>query len=59
MQPPAALVFVLDGILIGVGDTRYLAGAMAAATVVFLVAVAVVVGAAVRWCGCGSRSTPS
>ncbi len=45
MQPPAALVFVLDGILIGAGDTRYIAGAMAAATVVFLGATAIVVGA--------------
>lgn len=36
MQPMAALVFVLDGVLIGAGDTRYLAGAMAAATAVFL-----------------------
>jgi Na+-driven multidrug efflux pump len=43
MQPAAALVFVLDGILIGAGDTRYIAGAMAAATAVFLVATALVV----------------
>jgi putative MATE family efflux protein len=28
MQPAAALVFGLDGILIGAGDTRYLAGSM-------------------------------
>jgi putative MATE family efflux protein len=45
MQPPAAIVFVLDGILIGAGDTRYLAGAMAAATGVFLVVIAFVVRA--------------
>jgi putative MATE family efflux protein len=29
MQPVGALVFALDGILLGAGDTRYLAGAMA------------------------------
>jgi putative MATE family efflux protein len=28
MQPVAAVVFALDGILIGAGDTRYLAGSM-------------------------------
>ena len=28
MQPLAAVVFALDGILIGAGDTRYLAGSM-------------------------------
>jgi putative MATE family efflux protein len=28
MQPAAALVFALDGVLIGAGDTRYLAGSM-------------------------------
>jgi putative MATE family efflux protein len=32
MQPLGAMVFVLDGILIGAGDVRYLAVAMAAAT---------------------------
>jgi Na+-driven multidrug efflux pump len=36
MQPVAGLVFVLDGILIGAGDTRYLAKAMAAATALFV-----------------------
>jgi putative MATE family efflux protein len=36
MQPLAALVFVLDGILIGAGETRYLAGAMAAASAAFI-----------------------
>jgi putative MATE family efflux protein len=35
MQPIAALVFVLDGILIGAGETRYLALAMAAASAAF------------------------
>jgi Na+-driven multidrug efflux pump len=28
MQPLAAVVFALDGVLIGAGDTRYLAGSM-------------------------------
>jgi Na+-driven multidrug efflux pump len=28
LQPAAAVVFALDGILIGAGDTRYLAGSM-------------------------------
>ena len=35
MWPVAAIVFALDGILIGAGDTRYLAAAMAVAFVVF------------------------
>jgi putative MATE family efflux protein len=35
MQPLAAVVFALDGILIGAGDTRYLAAAMALAFAVF------------------------
>lgn len=35
MQPVAAAVFALDGILIGAGDTRYLAWAMAAVLVLF------------------------
>jgi putative MATE family efflux protein len=36
MWPAAAIVFALDGILIGAGDTRYLAGAMVAAAAVFV-----------------------
>jgi putative MATE family efflux protein len=36
MQPLAGAVFALDGILIGAGDTRYLAWAMAAAMAVFV-----------------------
>lgn len=36
LQPVAAAVFVLDGILIGAGDSRYLAAAMAVATLVYL-----------------------
>jgi Na+-driven multidrug efflux pump len=35
MQPLGAEVFVLDGILIGAGDVRYLALAMAVATLCF------------------------
>ncbi len=36
MLPVAALVFALDGILIGAGDTRFLALAMAAAAALFV-----------------------
>jgi Na+-driven multidrug efflux pump len=36
MQPLAGAVFVLDGILIGAGDTKFLALAMAAATTIYL-----------------------
>src|SRR6185369_16593481 len=36
MQPLGGAVFVLDGILIGAGDVKYLALAMAAATLCFL-----------------------
>jgi putative MATE family efflux protein len=36
LWPPAAIVFALDGILIGAGDARYLAGAMVAAAAVFV-----------------------
>ena len=42
MQPLNAVVFVLDGVLIGAGDSRYLAGAMSAATAAFLIAAALV-----------------
>lgn len=42
LQPVAAAVFVLDGILIGAGDSRFLALAMAVATLVYLPAVAFV-----------------
>jgi putative MATE family efflux protein len=41
MQPAAAAVFVLDGVLIGAGDTRYLAVAMVLAALVFYVPLAV------------------
>ncbi|WP_232320040.1 MATE family efflux transporter [Herbidospora daliensis] len=36
LQPAAGVVFVLDGVLIGAGDQRYLAWAAVAATVAFL-----------------------
>jgi Na+-driven multidrug efflux pump len=36
MQPLGAAVFALDGILIGAGDTAYLAWSMLAASAVFL-----------------------
>jgi putative MATE family efflux protein len=36
MQPINAIVFVLDGILIGAGDTRYLGFAMVVATALFV-----------------------
>jgi putative MATE family efflux protein len=42
LQPVAAAVFVLDGILIGAGDSRYLAAAMAGATLLYIPAVAFV-----------------
>ena len=42
MQPIAAIVFVLDGILIGAGDSRYLALAMAAASAAFFPAALLV-----------------
>ena len=42
MQPLAALVFVLDGILIGAGESRYLALAMLAASAAFIPAALVV-----------------
>jgi Na+-driven multidrug efflux pump len=35
-QPVGAIVFVLDGVLIGAGESRYLAGAMVVATLAFL-----------------------
>jgi putative MATE family efflux protein len=53
MQPLSAAVFVLDGILIGAGDVRYLALAMVGATLVFLPLAALVLitdaGLAALW----------
>jgi putative MATE family efflux protein len=40
MQPAAAAVFALDGVLIGAGDTRYLAFAMVVASLCFYVPIA-------------------
>ncbi len=55
MQPFAAVVFALDGILIGAGDTRYIAVAMAAASAVAvsieLAALAFDWGIVGVWCG--------
>jgi putative MATE family efflux protein len=42
LQPLNAIVFVLDGLLIGAGDLRFLARAMVGATAVFVVAAGVV-----------------
>ncbi|MEV7966042.1 MATE family efflux transporter [Sphaerisporangium sp. NPDC088356] len=39
LQPLAGVVFVLDGVLIGAGDRRYLAWASAVTTIVYLPAV--------------------
>ena len=51
VQPVAAAVFVLDGILIGAGDTRYLALAMllASAAYAVLLAVAFATDAGLLW----------
>jgi Na+-driven multidrug efflux pump len=40
MQPAAAVVFALDGVLIGAGDTRLLAFAMVAAALALYVPLA-------------------
>jgi len=51
MQPVNAVVFVLDGVLMGAGDMRYLAVSMVAAAALFLAAAAVLVatGAGLGW----------
>jgi putative MATE family efflux protein len=55
MQPFAAVVFALDGILIGAGDTRYLKWSMLAAAAVFvpvsLLALPFEWGIVGVWCG--------
>ncbi len=43
LQPLAAAVFVFDGILIGAGDAKYLAGAMLGASVIYGVLLGVLV----------------
>jgi putative MATE family efflux protein len=51
LQPVNAVAFVLDGVLIGAGDMRFLAGAMLASSVTYIpLAVAVAVtGAGIGW----------
>jgi putative MATE family efflux protein len=51
LQPVNAVVFVLDGVLMGAGDMRYLAWTMVAAAALFLVlaAILVVTGAGLGW----------
>jgi Na+-driven multidrug efflux pump len=51
LQPVNAVVFVLDGLLIGAGDLRFLAQAMAGAAAVFVVAAGAVLatGAGIGW----------
>ncbi len=51
LQPLNAVVFVLDGVLIGAGDLRFLAGAMVGAFAVFLPAavLAGAVGGTLLW----------
>ncbi|MBR7831184.1 MATE family efflux transporter [Actinospica sp. MGRD01-02] len=44
-QPPAGVVFVLDGVLIGAGDATYLAWASLACTGVFLIGLAILFAA--------------
>jgi putative MATE family efflux protein len=51
MQPLNGVVFALDGVLIGAGDLRWLAGAMLGASAVFAVAAGLVsiTGAGLGW----------
>jgi putative MATE family efflux protein len=51
LQPVNAVVFVLDGVLMGAGDMRYLAVTMVAAAALFLALAGVLVatGAALGW----------
>ena len=51
MQPVNAVVFVLDGVLMGAGDMRFLAVSMVAAAALFLAAAAVLLatGAGLGW----------
>jgi Na+-driven multidrug efflux pump len=44
LQPVNAVVFVLDGVLMGAGDMRYLAVSMVLAAGLFLAAAGVLVG---------------
>lgn len=51
LQPVNAVVFVLDGVLIGAGDLRYLAGAMVVAALAFVPAALAVhlLGLGIGW----------
>jgi Na+-driven multidrug efflux pump len=51
LQPVNGVVFVLDGILIGAGDLRYMAWAMVGASAVFAAAGAtvIVLGLGIGW----------
>ena len=51
LQPAAAIAFVLDGVLIGAGDQRFLARSMAVAAGLELVAIAPVLplGLGIGW----------
>ncbi|HEV3226491.1 MAG TPA: MATE family efflux transporter, partial [Acidimicrobiales bacterium] len=51
LQPVNGLVFVLDGVLIGAGDLRYMAGAMVGAAAVFAAGAVVVMrlGLGIGW----------
>ncbi len=51
LQPVNAVVFVLDGVLIGAGDLRYLAGAMVGAALAFVPAAGLVLalGLGIGW----------
>jgi putative MATE family efflux protein len=49
MQPAAAVVFALDGILIGAGDARYLAGAMVLSLAAFVPVALVAATLAELW----------
>ena len=51
LQPLNAVAFVLDGVLIGAGDMRFLAGAMVGAAVVFIPSALAVLGfdAGIGW----------
>jgi putative MATE family efflux protein len=51
LQPVNAVVFVLDGVLMGAGDTRYLAVTMVAAAVLFLALAGILLatGAGLGW----------
>jgi Na+-driven multidrug efflux pump len=56
MQPVAAIAFALDGVLIGAGDARFLAGSMLASALgvyvpVALAALAFDWGIVGVWCG--------